>query len=84
MPTILFLSEACLLDRKSGAAQSVRAQLKALARVGWQAHAATMALFDGDTEYPRHAAHPALAPLPSAGRTVALDDDGVAHTLYMT
>ncbi len=84
MPTILFVSEACLLDRKSGAAQSVRAQLKALARVGWQAHAATMALFDGDTEYPRHAAHPALSPLPSAGSTVALDDEGVAHTLYMT
>lgn len=84
MPTILFISEACLLDRKSGAAQSVRAQLKALARAGWQAQAATLTLFDGDTEYPRASAHPALSPLPPAGSTVVLDDEGLAHTLYVT
>ena len=84
MPTILFISEACLLDRKSGAAQSVRAQLKALARAGWQAHAVTLTLFDGDTDYPRALAHPALSPLPPAGSTVVLDDEGLAHTLYVT
>jgi hypothetical protein len=84
VPTILFISEACLLDRKSGAAQSVRAQLKALARAGWQAHAATLTLFDGDTEYPRAMAHPALHPLPPAGSTVVLDDEGVTHTLCVT
>lgn len=84
MPSILFISESCLLDRKSGAAQSVRAQLKALARAGWQAHAATLTMFDGDMEYPRANAHPALSPLPPAGSTVQLDDEGVAHTLYVT
>jgi glycosyltransferase involved in cell wall biosynthesis/tetratricopeptide (TPR) repeat protein len=84
VPTILFISESCLLDRKSGAAQSARAQLKALARAGWQAHAATLTLFDGDMEYPRATAHSALSPLPPAGSTVQLDDEGVAHTLYVT
>jgi len=52
MPTILFLSECCLLDNKSGAAQSVRAQLQVLSKVGWQCHAATLTLCDGEAEYP--------------------------------
>lgn len=84
MPRILFVSESCLLDRKSGAAQSVRAQLKALVGAGWQAHAATMALFDGETEYPRAQAHPALGQLPEPGNTVVLDDEGVKHTVHWT
>jgi len=84
VPTILFLSESCLLDRQSGAAQSVRAQLQALARAGWQAHAATLTLFDGEAEYPLAAAHPALASEPPVGSTVVLDDEGVSHTLYRT
>ena len=52
MAKILFVSEACLLDRKSGAAQSVRAILQALSDAGHDCHAATMSIFDGNTEYP--------------------------------
>ncbi|WP_448415322.1 sulfotransferase [Limnohabitans sp.] len=84
MPTILFLSEACLLDRKSGAAQSVRAQLKALARAGWQVHALTMTLFDGQQEYPLAQAHPDLSPLPPVGSLWVQEDEGITHTLYVT
>lgn len=84
MPTMLFLSEACLFDRKSGAAQSVRAQLKALARAGWQAHALTMTLFDGQQEYPLAQVHPDLSPLPPVGSLWVQEDEGVTHTLYVT
>ena len=84
MPTMLFLSEACLFDRKSGAAQSVRAQLKALARASWQAHALTMTLFDGQQEYPLAQVHPDLSPLPPVGSLWVQEDEGVTHTLYVT
>ncbi|WP_158273254.1 sulfotransferase [Limnohabitans sp. WS1] len=73
-----------MLDRKSGAAQSVRAQLKALARAGWQAHALTMTLFDGPQEYPLAQVHPDLSPLPPVGSIWVQEDEGVTHTLYVT
>ena len=84
MPSILFLSEACLLDRKSGAALSVRAQLQALAAAGWTTHAATMTLFDGDAEYPRATAHPALDAPGLAGQTLVVDEGPLRCELYVT
>jgi len=81
---ILFVSESCLLDRKSGAAQSVRAQLKALAQAGWYARAVTLALFDGEAEYDRAGAHPPLPERAESGSEVRVDDDGLQHTLCWT
>jgi hypothetical protein len=84
VPRILFVSESCLLDRKSGAAQSVRAQLQALAQAGWEAQAVTMALFDGEAEYDRTNAHPQLRAAPVNGSEVTVDDGDLQHTLYWT
>lgn len=83
MPTVLFLSESCLLDRKSGAAHSARAMLQALARAGWQAHAATLSLFDGDQAYPIAQTHPELDPAHCAGTAVTVSDDGLTHEVYV-
>ena len=84
MPRVLFVSESCLLDRKSGAAQSVRAQLKALAQDGGEAEAVTMAFFDGEAEYDRASAHPQLAFAGASGSRVPVEDEGLQHTLYWT
>ena len=84
MRRILFISESCLLDRKSGAAQSVRAQLKALAQAGWSAQAVTLALFDGDAEYDRASAHPQLSAGAESGSLVKVDDEGLQHTVCWT
>ncbi len=84
MRRILFISESCLLDRKSGAAQSVRAQLKVLAQAGWSAQAVTLALFDGDAEYDRASAHPQLSAGTESGSLVKVDDEGLQHTVCWT
>ena len=84
MPTILFLSECCLLDRKSGAAQSVRAQLQVLSQVDWQCHTATMTLCDGEAEYPLAEHDTRLNGELYAASQVELDDSLVNHQLYVT
>ena len=84
MPTLLFLSECCLLDRKSGAAQSVRAQLQALSKAGWDCHAATLTLCDGQDEYPLAESDVQLNGKLNAGCQVALLDGLVNQQIYVT
>ena len=81
MPRILFLSESCLLDRNSGAAQSVREILRALAAAGWQARAMTFNCCDGEAEQPLAAQFPVLDPARSAGQVVDVDDGPVRHRI---
>lgn len=83
MPRILFLSEACLLDRKSGAAQSVRAMLHALAAAGWEARAVTLNLCDGDRESPLALGQPALDPARHGGERVTVVDGALSHQLLV-
>lgn len=52
-PRLLYLGAMCPLDRRSGAALSVRAQLATLAAAGWQVEAVSATLCDGRAEYPR-------------------------------
>lgn len=83
MPKILFLSEACLLDLKSGGAHSVRAMLYALAVAGWQARAVTLSLCDGEAEYPLGAACPELDPATRAGSAATVADGPVTHRVQV-
>lgn len=84
MPKLLFLSESCLLDRSSGAAQSVRAMLVTLAKAGWEVRAATLTCCDGGAEYPLAASHAALDPVLNAGKRVALREEGFDYELLVT
>lgn len=84
MPTILFLAESCLLDRKSGAAQSALAMLQVMAKQGWSAHAVTMNACDGDDEFPLAQFGARLDPLVSAGKVVTIADAGVTQQVYVT
>lgn len=77
--TILFVSEACLLDRKSGAAQSVRAILAALADAGHECHAVTMSVFDGEADYPLPEQ---IAEGCAIGGTATFQDGAVQHRVY--
>lgn len=83
MPRILFLSESCLFDQKSGAAHSVRALLHALAAAGWQVRAATLSLCDGEAEYPLAQTHPDLEPAMRAGEAVTVADGAVVHRVQV-
>lgn len=83
VPKILFLSEACLLDRRSGAAHSVRAMLHALAAAGWQVRAATLNLCDGDAEAALQQRYPQLDPQAHAGERVTLADGALLHEVLV-
>lgn len=83
MPTLLFLSECCLLDQKSGAAQSARAQLHTLSKAGWHCHAATLTLCDGETEAPLAEIDPRLNSDFHAGSQVELLDGLVSQQIYV-
>lgn len=80
-PSIVFLSDACLLDRKSGAAQSVRAMLLALKHAGWDCHIVTMAVFDGEGEYPLTSFHPEVA-WDQEGQFSAVNDGTLVHHVF--
>lgn len=71
MPSILFLSDTCLLDGRSETARSVRALLEGLAEIGWKTQALTMTLCEGEAEQPLSGLHAALTDL----------RPGEAHTL---
>lgn len=84
MPKILFLSEDCLLDRRSGAAHSARAILRALAAAGWQARAATLSLCDGETPVPLEQLHPALDGARHEGERATVEDGLLTHEVVLT
>jgi glycosyltransferase involved in cell wall biosynthesis len=82
-PRIMFLSEMCILDRNSGAAISMHAWLKLLAREGWSASSVTMSLFDGTDEYPfRKDVVPQIDPAAHVGKRIRLNQDGIEHNIY--
>lgn len=84
MPTILFLSEACLFDPRSGAAHSVRAMLQVMAKQGWACHVATMNACDGESESDLAAINPQLDPAVSSGQVVTIIDGGVTHQVSVS
>lgn len=79
MARILFLSEFCLLDRKSGAARSALAMMEALAEAGHDCHAVTLSLFDGSGEY----ALPPEADVP-VGEVASFFRQGICHSIVRT
>ena len=79
----MFLSEACLLDRSSGAALSARAMLQALAEAGWEVRAATLTCCDGEREYPLAAFHSMLDPAKNAGSCATIEDGPVPHEIQI-
>lgn len=83
MPKILFLSESCLLDRKSGAAHSALAMLHALAAAGWQARAVTLNGCDGDAEAGLQTVDATLDPSRHAGERVVVADGAVRHDVLV-
>lgn len=80
-PKVLFLSESCLFDSKSGAAQSVRAMLRSLAEAGWDARSVTMTLCDGEAEQSLSALHADLSDGLEPGETGMISEAGVTHEL---
>lgn len=84
MPTVFFLSECCLLDPRSGAAHSARAMLRALAQAGFDCHALTLNLCDGEEECPLQDVDPSLDPAHSAGRWVVVEADGLRHRIHVS
>lgn len=84
MSVVVFLSDACLLDPRSGAAHSMRARLQALARAGHTCHALTMNQCDGDTECALADVDPALEPAGQGGRWVDVADGPVQHRIYLS
>ena len=83
MPTVIFLSEACALDKRSGAAHSARAMLHALSNAGYDCHSITTNLCDGVTDFPLETLDPALARDESCGKWVRSVDGSVVHDIYV-
>lgn len=84
MPTVVFVSEACLLDARSGAAQSARAMLKALAGAGFECHAITMNLCDGAREFPLAEIDSRFDPATCEGQWVEIADDCLTQHIFVT
>ncbi len=83
MPKLLFFSESCLLDRKSGPAHAVRALLRALARAGWQIRIVTLNQCDGDAEAQLAQTHPGLGATEDVGACVTVDDGELRHEVVL-
>lgn len=83
LPKILFVSESCLLDRKSGAAHSARAMLQTLAEAGWEARSVTLNCCDGDADEPLAEFDSRLDPILSAGSLVDVEDRLVSHRIQV-
>jgi glycosyltransferase involved in cell wall biosynthesis len=83
---IVFISPMCLLDNGSGAAVSVRTWLEILAADhGCRCSAVTMALFDGNREYPFHrVAGPKAAVPENHGKLLRILRNGVGYMVYYT
>lgn len=84
MPSILCVSEVCLLDVKSGVAHQTRAVLKALAAAGWNVQAITLSLCEGDGEQSLAECFPEVAPGINSGSLVTIDDDTLHHHVLVT
>lgn len=82
MPSILFLSDTCLLDGRSETARSVRALLEGLAEIGWKTQALTMTLCEGEAEQPLSGLHAALTDL-RPGEAHTLVHNRVPHELLV-
>jgi glycosyltransferase involved in cell wall biosynthesis len=77
--TILLVSEASLLDGRSGVARSISEMLQALSAVGHECHAVTMSTFEAGDKEP---VPDDLANAPQ--QTVSLLRDGIPQTIYRT
>lgn len=84
-PRILFMSEMCILDRKSGAAISALSWLNVLQKNGFDCRSVSMSLFDGPDEYPfRQEIAPQIDPKTHIGKTLRTVIDGVEHNIFVT
>ena len=84
LPTVVFVSEACLLDPRSGAAHSARAMLKVLAAAGFTCHAITLNMCDGAQDYPLVEIDHRLDPAQAEGEWINIQDDGLSHHILVT
>lgn len=82
---IVFLSPMCLLDRRSGAASTVRTWLEWLAGAGCECRSITLSVFDGSSEYPlaRELGSSAAA-RENVGKFVNVRRSGVLHSIFHT
>lgn len=82
---ILFVSPMCLLDRGSGAAQTVRTWLELMAGEGHDCESITMSVFDGGHEYnlAREISPDVLVP-ENYGKFIQISRDGVRHKVFYT
>ena len=80
---ILFLSDMCVLDRKSGAAICASTWMRILSRVGYRCHSVTMSLFDGDQEVDMKTEFSLdVDPLEHVGSRIRFSIDGIAHNVF--
>jgi glycosyltransferase involved in cell wall biosynthesis len=84
MTDVLFVSPMCLLDSRSGAAQSVRSWLELLAAAGWSCEALTLSVFDGPDEYPRERLLGSEAAARNHGKLLRIAVNGVRHSIFYT
>jgi len=82
---VMFLSEMCVLDKKSGAAIEMNAWLDLLQKSGFSCSSVTMSLFDGQEEYPfRKEVAPKIDPQEHIGKRLRVHRDGVEHNIVIT
>lgn len=85
MGRVLFLWTKSVLDRRSGAAASMKATLEALAEAGFECHAITMTVFDGDEAFPlERLIAPDHLVAENRGRFLQAEHRGVGHWLFYT
>lgn len=81
--TVLYLSENCLFDRKSGAAMTAHARLRALAAAGYEVHALTMSLCDGAEEVDlKRLVGLDIDPARHVGERILFSASGIQHQIY--
>jgi len=82
-PSVMFLSDMCLLDRNSGAAIEMLDWLTMLSANGYATSSVTMSLFDGAEEYPfQMEIAPTVSPKDHIGSRIRLNRDGVEHNIF--
>lgn len=83
IPSVMFLSDMCLLDRNSGAAIEMCDWLKMLAVNGFAVSSASMSLFDGQEEYPfKMEIAPGIEPIQHVGKRIRVHKDGIEHNIF--
>ncbi|MGO4917733.1 glycosyltransferase family 4 protein [Pseudogemmobacter sp. W21_MBD1_M6] len=82
-PSIMFLSDMCLLDRNSGAAIEMHDWLKMLVTSGYRVSSVSMSLFDGQEEYPfRMEIAPSIDPKEHVGKRIRVVRDGIENNIF--